>query len=63
MRKKRATKRPSLRGAINEMCKSCIYDNTIPGGWLVQVRDCTSPGCPIYPVRPRPEKRAKETSK
>lgn len=44
--------RASLRAAINAMCKGCIYDKFQPGNWRQQVEACTSPGCPLYPVRP-----------
>ena len=42
----------SLRGAINAKCRECIYDPQAPGTWRKQVQDCTSPGCPLYEVRP-----------
>jgi hypothetical protein len=45
--------RPSLRSAINAMCRYCIYD---PGGgngtWREQVQGCSSANCPLHPVRP-----------
>ena len=41
-----------LRRAINEMCKSCIYDSHSEGTWRKQVENCTSPDCPLYPYRP-----------
>lgn len=43
----------SLRNAINEMCKYCIYDSHSPGNWRQQVDACTSPKCPLFLVRPR----------
>ena len=46
------TKRPSLRGAINAMCRQCIFDRREPGSWLDQVARCTAPRCPLYEVRP-----------
>lgn len=53
----------SLRKAINDMCKSCIYDEFGQGNWRQQVTACTVTTCPLYPVRPvskpRPEKTAK----
>ena len=51
----------SLRGAINGMCRSCIYDGAAPGNWRQQVTQCPCLDCPLYPVRPvsKPEKRAK----
>ena len=43
-----------LRGRINAMCASCIYDPGCGGGsWRKQVTDCTSKGCPLYDVRPQ----------
>ena len=46
-------KRASLRGCINAMCKSCIYDPIGGNGtWRQQVEACTATHCPLYPVRP-----------
>jgi hypothetical protein len=42
----------SLRKAINNKCKECIYDPYEPGTWRMQVEGCTSLHCPLYPVRP-----------
>jgi hypothetical protein len=43
----------SLRNAINEKCKWCIYDPLSgEGNWRQQVTKCTSTDCPLYPVRP-----------
>ena len=48
-----ATKRPSMRRAINEKCRERIYDPIGGNGnWRQQVTACTSPGCPLYPLRP-----------
>jgi len=48
-------KRPSYPKVIAQMCKVCIYDPIGGiGTWREQVRDCTSPKCPLYPVRPLP---------
>jgi hypothetical protein len=44
----------SLRAAINAKCKDCIYDPLAGGTWLAQVAVCSSPGCPLWPVRPGP---------
>ena len=44
----------SLRQAINEKCKDCIYDELAGGTWLKQVELCTCTDCPLYPVRPIP---------
>lgn len=49
--KKRPT-RVSLRAVIDAKCKECIYDpGSGGGGWREQVGACTSPLCPLYPVR------------
>jgi len=43
----------SLRKAINDKCRECIFDPNGGGGnWRQQVEACTSPSCPLYPVRP-----------
>ena len=46
------SKRPSMRAAINAMCRQCIYDPKGSGTWRQQVEACTSPNCPLYPLRP-----------
>ena len=52
--------RPSLRSAINAMCKSCLYDpGNGNGGWREQVRGCSSSNCALHPVRPLPVKGRK----
>ncbi len=43
----------SLRKAINEKCKDCIYDDLAAGSWLQQVTICSSKSCPLYEVRPK----------
>jgi len=42
----------SLRKAINNKCKECIYDEKGGGTWRQQVEACTATKCPLYPVRP-----------
>ena len=42
----------SLRKAINDKCRECIYDPYEKGAWREQVEACASPACPLYPVRP-----------
>lgn len=43
----------SLRKAINDKCKECIYDPIAGrGNWRQQVEACTSRACPLYIVRP-----------
>jgi len=43
----------SLRKAINDHCKDCIYDNLAAGTWLQQVTICSSNDCPLFDVRPQ----------
>jgi hypothetical protein len=43
----------SLREAINNMCRHCIYDCQSSGNWRQQVEACTSQECPLFAVRPR----------
>lgn len=44
---------PNRKRAIDNMCKSCIYDPTHGGGtWKQQVAACTATQCPLYKVRP-----------
>ena len=46
-------KKPSLRKAINQQCKDCIYDpHGGYGNWRQQVEACTCPSCSLFPVRP-----------
>lgn len=45
--------RLSLRSAINDKCKECIYDPLSGlGNWRQQTEGCTSVDCPLFPVRP-----------
>lgn len=45
--------KPSLRKAINDHCKGCIYDpQSGLGSWRKQVELCTVTTCPLFPVRP-----------
>jgi hypothetical protein len=46
--------RPSLRTAIDAMCKSCVHDPISRGTWREQVADCCGVSCPLYGVRPLP---------
>lgn len=42
-----------LRGRINAMCASCIYDpQPGNGNWRQQTEACTSTACPLFEVRP-----------
>ena len=53
----------SLRKAINNKCKDCIYDPLAGGSWLKQVELCTSTNCPLYDVRPIRRNPEKSTEK
>lgn len=50
----------SMRAAINQMCKECIYDDEFKGGgtWRMQTAACTVTKCPLWEFRPvdRPRK-------
>lgn len=43
----------SLRTAINNQCKDCIFDPNVKGSWRQQITDCTSKSCALYAVRPQ----------
>ncbi len=48
---------PSLRKAIDQKCRACIYDpKSGMGTWREQVGGCLSPDCGLYPVRPMPSR-------
>lgn len=54
----------SLRKAIDEKCKECIYDpHGGNGSWRQQVAACTSESCPLYSVRPMPSMSAENDTK
>ena len=57
------TQKVSLRGAINKMCRDCIYDKFDRGTWRQQVEACSCTDCPLYPVRPRAAKPREEAPK
>lgn len=44
----------SLRKAVDEHCKSCIYDKNAPGTWRQQVSNCAISACSLWQHRPRP---------
>ena len=44
----------SLRKAINDKCRECVFDPEGRGTWREQVYMCAVPNCPFYSVRPRP---------
>lgn len=52
----------SLRAAINDKCKDCIYDRCAPGNWRQQVSACTITGCSLWPYRPQSKPRATTTA-
>ena len=39
---------------INANCKFCLYDPKAEGlgTWRDQIEACSSPDCPLYPIRP-----------
>lgn len=44
----------SLRKAINEKCKDCIYDPLSGlGTWKQQTEGCPDESCSLWPVRPK----------
>ena len=49
----RLLKKGKLRGRIDAKCCECIYDPMSDGSWRLQVENCTSLACPLYPVRPK----------
>ena len=44
----------SLRAAINDKCKECLFDEQERGTWREQIFMCADVRCPLYRVRPRP---------
>ena len=44
----------SLRRAINDKCKDCIYDPASEGTWRQQAFSCSVIICPLWHVRPKP---------
>lgn len=43
----------SLRAAINQHCRDCVYDpKSGLGNWRQQVTACSVRRCALYPVRP-----------
>jgi len=42
----------SMRKAVNDKCKECIYDPKAGGTWKSQTESCPSTTCPIHPYRP-----------
>lgn len=54
--------RPSLRAAINAMCRRCIHDPHSPGNWRAQVASCSAADCPLHPLRPISDSRTSKQS-
>ena len=51
-----------LRGKIDAMCISCIYDEVGgKGSWRQQVENCTVTVCPLYDVRPKSTGKASKS--
>lgn len=51
-------KKRSMRRAINEMCKNCVYDpKSGLGTWRQQTEACTITRCPLWDYRPLADKR------
>jgi hypothetical protein len=42
----------SLKKAIENFCKDCIYDETESGSWRLQVEGCKATSCALWEVRP-----------
>lgn len=42
----------SLRKAIDEKCKECIYDALCSGSWRKQTEACEMKDCALWDVRP-----------
>lgn len=53
LRSQNTPTRPSLRNAVDAMCKACLYDARGAGTWRAQVAACTAHSCPLHPVRPQ----------
>jgi len=42
----------SLKRAIENHCKDCIYDEAGKGSWRAQVEACADKTCSLWAVRP-----------
>jgi hypothetical protein len=42
-----------LRGKIDAMCISCVYEEGQGGTWAQQIEACTVTKCPLFSVRRR----------
>jgi hypothetical protein len=54
---------PSYKEAVYAKCHECIFDETSPGTWREQVRDCTSYACPLFHLRPQPIRLVREAAR
>ena len=45
--KEKWEQKPTLRASVDYMCFQCMCEDVVK-----QVRNCTSTGCALYPVRP-----------
>lgn len=52
----------SMRRAINDKCKDCIYDKEAPGTWRQQVEACTIKSCSLWVYRPKSASRQKDAA-
>jgi len=52
----------SLRKAINQMCKSCIYDPLSAGTWRQQAFLCSVKSCPLWTHRAKPTSHMLEST-
>ncbi len=48
---KRLSGKPGLRGKVDAMCVSCVYEKSNGGNWRQQVAACTVKDCPLWQVR------------
>jgi len=47
----RLSKKGGFRAKIDAKCCDCLYDSHAEGSWRKQVENCTSPDCPLFPIR------------
>ena len=53
----------SLRNAINQKCKDCIFDEEVEGGWIQQVSQCELTDCSLWEHRPKPRRTSSQSPK
>ena len=53
--------RPSMRKAIDDFCRGCIFDDSwgAGGNWRQQVEACPSTTCPLHKLRPTSKPRTR----